>query len=50
MTALVTRVERTDVGEVLARGLHTWLDELQRSCSDVGTAIHESFVAVRRDV
>lgn len=50
MTALVTRVERTDVGEVLSRGLHVWLDELQRSCSDVGVAIHESFVAVRREV
>jgi len=46
--ALVRRIERTDVGDVLARGLHTWLDELQRECIEVGAKIHDSFFSLRK--
>ncbi len=45
---LVARLERTDVGEVLAAGLHDWLDTLQCDLIKVGTAIFESFFATTR--
>ena len=50
MAGLSKRVERSDVGEVLARGLHVWLDELQNECTAVGAKVHESFFAVRQEV
>lgn len=49
MDGLVRRVERTDVADVIERGLHVWLDELQREITDVGAKTHESFFAVRQD-
>ncbi len=50
LESVAKRVDRTDVGDVLSRGLHTWLDELQGECSAVGAKIHDSFFAVRQDV
>ncbi len=50
LASLLKRVECTEVGEVLARGLHAWVDELQGDTIEVGVKVHESFFAVRRDV
>lgn len=47
--ALVRRVAGTDIGDVLHRGLHQWLDELQRECNGVGAKIHESFFAIHKE-
>jgi uncharacterized alpha-E superfamily protein len=36
------------VGEILAMGLHPFLDSLQTKMNAVGSAIYETFIAVRR--
>jgi uncharacterized alpha-E superfamily protein len=49
LSEVVRRIDRTDVGEVLARGLHGWVDELQKDAFEIGAKVYESFFAVRPD-
>ncbi|MCB9477518.1 MAG: alpha-E domain-containing protein [Deltaproteobacteria bacterium] len=36
-----------DIDEVINRGIHQFIDELQRRFNDIGGAVHETFFAVR---
>lgn len=48
MGKLHSELAYVQVGEILAMGLHPFLDSLQTKMNSVGSAIYETFIAVRR--
>jgi uncharacterized alpha-E superfamily protein len=47
---LRAELEFAEVGDVLEKGLHAWVDDFQRRLNEVGAAMHETFFELRRPV
>ena len=45
---LCSELAYSEIGDIIAGGLHEYLDRLQSRMNDVGDGIHETFFAVRR--